>query len=74
MTLKARLIAYLAAVHAAVAAVLLAERAALGWWLFPLEVALVASFLLGLRWIGALAERAAVTRTFSSGERVSTIV
>jgi two-component system nitrogen regulation sensor histidine kinase NtrY len=64
VTLKVRLIAYLAAVHAAVAAVLLWQRAVLGWWLFPLEIALVASFLIGQRWLRAQAAQAGVARTF----------
>ncbi len=64
MILKIRLVAYLVAVHAAVAAVLLWQRSALGWWLFPLEIVLLASFLIGLKWIRALAAQAGVARTF----------
>jgi signal transduction histidine kinase len=65
VTLKVRLGIYLAAVHAALVAVLLWQRAVLGWWLFPLEVALLASFLLSARWIRALAAQADIARTFT---------
>lgn len=51
MTLKARLYAYLVAVHAMVGAVLIWQRETLGWWLFPLEIVLVASLALGARWV-----------------------
>lgn len=49
MRLRLKLWVYLTVVHAAVAAVLIWQRELLGWWLFPLEIALVLSFLLGLR-------------------------
>jgi two-component system, NtrC family, nitrogen regulation sensor histidine kinase NtrY len=51
VTLKARLYGYVIAIHVMVAAVLIWQRAALGWWLFSLELILVASLALGLRWI-----------------------
>ena len=51
MTLKTRALIHLGAVHAAVAGVLFWQRAALDWWLFPFEIALVVSFLLGWSWI-----------------------
>lgn len=63
MTLKVTLWVYLAAIHAAVGAVLVWQRAALGWWLFPLEIALLASFLLGLRWLRVAFAQADVART-----------
>lgn len=50
MSLKTRALVHLAAIHAAVAAVLFWQRGFLGWWLFALEIALVASFLLGWTW------------------------
>lgn len=53
MTLKTRLRIHLCIVHASIAAVLFWQRALLGWWLFPLELVLVASFLLGWAWIRA---------------------
>lgn len=51
MTLKFRLYAYLVVLHVLLAAVLVWQRAVLGWWLFALELGLVASLLTGLRWI-----------------------
>jgi len=65
VTLKTRLAIYLGVVHAAVVAVLLWQRAALGWFLFPLELAVLASFLIGLRWVRALAVQADIARTFT---------
>jgi two-component system, NtrC family, nitrogen regulation sensor histidine kinase NtrY len=64
VTLNVRLISYLAAVHVAMAAVLLWQRWALGWWPFLLEIVLLSSFLLGLKWIRALAAQAGVARAF----------
>lgn len=51
MTLKLRLWIYLGVVHAAVAAVLIWQRGVLGWWLFPLELLLVTSLAIGLKWV-----------------------
>ena len=51
MSLRVRLYAYLFLIHTAVAAVLIWQRQALGWGLFALEIVLLASLLLGLRWI-----------------------
>ncbi len=51
MTLKSRVLIHLCVVHVAVAGVLFWQRAVLGWWLFPLEIALLASFLFGWAWI-----------------------
>ncbi len=51
MTLKTRVLVHLCMVHAAVAGVLFWQREVLGWWLFPLEIVLVASFLFGWAWI-----------------------
>lgn len=65
MKLKVRLAIYVGAVHAAVVAVLLWQRSVLGGWLVPLEIALVGSFFLGLRWIRALAAQADVARSFT---------
>ena len=51
MTLKTRVLIHLCVVHVAVAGVLFWQRAVLGWWLFALEIALLASFLFGWAWI-----------------------
>jgi len=51
VSLRLRLYIYLAFIHAAVAAVLIWQREALGWGLFALELVLLASLLIGLRWI-----------------------
>jgi nitrogen fixation/metabolism regulation signal transduction histidine kinase len=46
-----------------VAAVLFWQRAALGWWLFALEITLVASFLFGWAWIRAAFVQSEVARS-----------
>lgn len=51
MSFKVRLYIYLFFVHAIVAAVLVWQREALGWWLFVFELALAVSLALGLRWM-----------------------
>lgn len=51
MTLKARLYAYVAALHVMTGAVLVWQREALGWVLFALEIVLVISLAAGIRWI-----------------------
>jgi two-component system, NtrC family, nitrogen regulation sensor histidine kinase NtrY len=51
VTLKARLYAYVVLIHLMVGAVLVWQREALGWWLFALEILLVVSLIVGLRWI-----------------------
>jgi two-component system, NtrC family, nitrogen regulation sensor histidine kinase NtrY len=51
VTLKARLYVYVVAMHAMLAAVLVWQRDALGWWMLALELVLLASLVLGLRWI-----------------------
>ena len=65
MSLKLKLAFYLGVVHAALVAVVLWQRAALGWLVFPFELVLLASFALGLRWIRAFAAQADIARTFS---------
>lgn len=65
MTLKTRLLIYLAAVHAGMAAILLWQRALLGAWLLALELVLVASFLLGWRWIRMAFSQAETARTLA---------
>jgi len=49
VTLRIRLYAYLVFVHAVIAAVLIWQREALGWWLFGFELVLVASLAVGIR-------------------------
>jgi two-component system, NtrC family, nitrogen regulation sensor histidine kinase NtrY len=49
--LKARLHAYVVAIHLMIGAVLVWQREALGWWLFALEIGLVISLVAGMRWI-----------------------
>ncbi|HMB72036.1 MAG TPA: hypothetical protein VKQ06_00580, partial [Gammaproteobacteria bacterium] len=51
MTLKIRLYVYLVVLHAVLAAVLIWQREVLGWWLFALELGLIASLAAGIRWI-----------------------
>ena len=51
MSLRVRLYAYVIFIHAAVAAVLIWQRETLGWGLFAFEILLLASLLLGIRWI-----------------------
>src|SRR5690606_2557055 len=51
VTLKARLYAYVLAIHVVIGTVLVWQRDVLGWWLFALEIALVISLAAGLRWI-----------------------
>jgi len=51
VTLKVRLYAYVVGLHVLLGGALIWQRAALGWGLFPLELALVGSLTLGLRWI-----------------------
>lgn len=51
MSLTVRLYAYVIFIHALVAAVLIWQRETLGWGLFAFEILLLASLLLGLRWI-----------------------
>lgn len=65
MTLKTRLLIYLAAVHAGMAVILLWQRALLGAWLLALELVLVASFLLGWRWIRMAFSQAETARTLA---------
>ena len=49
MSLKVRLWLYVGVLHAVLAATLIWQRESLGWWLFPLEIALAVSFVYGLR-------------------------
>jgi nitrogen fixation/metabolism regulation signal transduction histidine kinase len=51
VSLKARLYAYVVFIHALVAAALIWQRETLEWGLFAFEIVLLASLLLGLRWI-----------------------
>lgn len=53
MTLKTKALAHLCAVHLALCAVLIWQRASLGGWLFALEVVLGVSLLSGWRWLQA---------------------
>jgi signal transduction histidine kinase len=66
VTLKLKLWIYLGAIHAAIAAVLIWQRSALGWWLFALELALLGSFFLGLRWLRTAFAQAEVARTVAN--------
>ena len=50
MTLKSRLYAYLVVVHLMIGAVLIWQNEALGGWLFVLELLLLGSLGLGLKW------------------------
>jgi len=49
VSLKVRLWLYVGVLHAVLAATLIWQRESLGWWLFPLEIALAVSFVYGLR-------------------------
>jgi nitrogen fixation/metabolism regulation signal transduction histidine kinase len=51
VSLRVRLYAYVVFIHAVVAAALIWQRETLGWALFAFEILLLASLLLGLRWI-----------------------
>ena len=51
MSLRVRLYGYVIFIHAVVAAALIWQRETLGWGLFAFEILLLASLLLGLRWI-----------------------
>jgi nitrogen fixation/metabolism regulation signal transduction histidine kinase len=51
VTLKTKVLLHLGAVHAAIAGILFWQRMALGWWLFPFEIALIVSFLFSWSWI-----------------------
>lgn len=63
MKLKTRALIHLSLVHAGVAAVLFWQRESLGWWLFVLEIALVASFLFGWAWIRSAFMQGEVARS-----------
>lgn len=65
MTLKVRLCAYLVVVHVMVGAVLIWQRELLGWWLFLLEIVLVLSLMLGLRWVRAGLKPQEVAKTLA---------
>lgn len=49
MSLRLQIWIYLAVLHAAMLLLLVWQRESLGWWLLPLEAALVVTFLLGAR-------------------------
>jgi len=51
VSLKVRLYAYVVFIHALVAAALIWQRETLGWGLFAFEILLLASLVLGIRWI-----------------------
>jgi len=51
VTLKFRLYTYVVGLHLLLGVVLIWQREPLGWGLFPLELVLVLSLILGLRWI-----------------------
>jgi len=64
--LKTKALAYLGVIHLSVAAVAIWQRTFLGWWLFALEVVLVASFALGWTWIRAAFVQVEVARSVAA--------
>jgi nitrogen fixation/metabolism regulation signal transduction histidine kinase len=61
--LKTKALGHLLASHLGVGAVVIWQRASLGWWLFALEVVLVASFLLGWSWIRSAFVQSEIARS-----------
>lgn len=63
MTLKGQLYGYLIVVHAMVVAVLIWQSDTLGGWLFALELVLLSSLALGLRWVRVAVEPHEIAQT-----------
>ena len=51
MTLRLRFSVYLVVLHLLLAGIAFWQREPLGWWLFPLELLLCVSLIIGLRWV-----------------------